>query len=93
MTVGELAAEIASIEGVAPNHGASSEDVRALSCAWACRSLRELVAVMDGSDGETPPDQSWTRFWPMRAWRRVGNSGSGAEFTPEALAFLSQHAG
>ena len=89
MTVGELAAEIANIPGVAPNPGASLEDVRATELRLGVpipAELRELVAVMNGCDGETPPDQSWTRFWPLRDWRKVGNSGSGAEFT-KAIVF------
>jgi hypothetical protein len=48
--------------------------------------LQELVTVMDGCDGETPPDQGWTRFWQTSEWRSVADSGSTTEFA-QAIVF------
>jgi hypothetical protein len=42
--------------------------------------LKELIRVMDGCEGEPPPDQSWTSFWPVGRWRLVVESGSTARF-------------
>lgn len=84
MTVTELASSIARIDGVIPRRGATIEDIQATESRLGVAippELRALVAVMDGCDGETPPDRSWTSLWPMRRWRKVADSGSTTEFS------------
>lgn len=79
MTVAELAYKIGSIEGVAPNRCATTDDIVAAEARLGASippELKQLVGVMNGCDGETPPEQSWTSFWPLRRWRVVAESGS-----------------
>lgn len=83
MTVAELAFQIRSLEGVGPNPAATSDDILAAEMRLGRTipsELKECVRVMDGCEGGTPPDQSWTTFWPVRRWRPVAESGSTARF-------------
>jgi len=89
MTVAHVASKIARINGVAPNRGATSDEVLATEFRLGTAipsEIKELVAVMDGCNGETPPEQSWTRFWPMQEWRMVADLGSTTDFA-EAIVF------
>jgi hypothetical protein len=83
MTVAELASQIRSLGGVGPNPGATSDDILAAEMRLGTTipsELKEFVRVMDGCEGETPPDQSWATFWPVRRWRPVAELGSTAHF-------------
>ena len=83
MTVAELASKIGSIAGVAPNRGATADEIAAAEkrLGRAIPSdLQQLVRVMDGCEGETPPAQSWTKFWTLRRWRTVADDGSTAHY-------------
>jgi SMI1 / KNR4 family (SUKH-1) len=89
MTIEELASKIASIRGVAPRPGATADEILATERRLGRTipsELKQLVEVMDGCDGETPPNQSWTTFWPLRRWRTVAGSGSTPYYT-EAIIF------
>ena len=89
MTIADLASRIAAIEGVLPRPGATAAEIEATERRLGIalpEELRQLVAVMDGCDGATPPDGSWTEFWPLDRWRRVGDSGSTGDY-PHAIIF------
>lgn len=88
MTITELASKIGSIEGVAPNQGATSGDILAAEARLGRAipsELRQLVEVMDGCEGETPPDRSWTTLWPLRRWRTVAELGSTNHYAPAII--------
>jgi cell wall assembly regulator SMI1 len=79
MTVAELASRIRSIEGVMPNRGATQDQIAAVEVRLGVAlpsELKQLVAVMNGCDGETPVDQGWIHLWPLQLWERVAESGS-----------------
>lgn len=89
MTVAELALAIRRVEGVAPNRGATLDEVIATETRLGSplpSELKQLVKVMDGCEGETPPNQSWTTLWPLRRWRAVGESGSTGDYA-QAIVF------
>jgi hypothetical protein len=79
MTVAELTSKIGSISGVAPRRGVTTDEILAAEARIGKTiplELRQLVQVMNGCDGETPPDRSWITFWPLRRWRTVADLGS-----------------
>jgi hypothetical protein len=83
MTIAELASKIGSIEGVAPHRGATSDEVLAAEVCLGRAIPSELKQTCWGDGwlrGRTPPDQSWTTFWPLRRWRTVAELGSTAHY-------------
>lgn len=84
MTVTDLASEIRLLDGVFPNPAATSDDLIAAETRLERTipsELKELLRVMDGCEGTTPGDQSWTAFWPVRRWRPVAEWGSTNRFS------------
>ena len=89
MTIAELASGIAAVKGVLPRPAATAAEVEATEARLGIAipaELRQFVAVMNGSDGSTPPEESWTEFWPLERWRRVGSTGVFADYS-DAIIF------